>query len=269
MSESDKVWVTGLNGPPTDPGVDRARAPAPSPDKPRRRRFDPLMLLAVVVGVVVGVSVYAIWLQPPARVEPIRYEVVSGDTLWRIASVHGVSVAALKDWNQLASDTIDVGQILLIYPPEADGEVEARSATGRGGTIRGGNIQARPIPQDPGGLHMPQAKPCLTLDESELGELDMVASKGLSYAQTKAAMDAFLPTLGRCFGDEAVDGSVTYELTVGCSGRVAEVRVINSSGLPDAILGCARDTLRYAEFPAHDMPDGFTFAYPMTFQFGQ
>jgi hypothetical protein len=28
---------------------------------------------------------------------------------------------------------------------------------------------------------------------------------------------------------------------------------------------CVTDTLRFAEFPAHDLPDGFSFDYPLTY----
>ncbi|MFC0234316.1 LysM peptidoglycan-binding domain-containing protein [Vagococcus entomophilus] len=42
------------------------------------------------------------------------YTVVSGDTLYRIASKNGVSVANIKSWNSLTSDTIYVGQKLAI-----------------------------------------------------------------------------------------------------------------------------------------------------------
>ena len=40
------------------------------------------------------------------------YTVVSGDSLWAIANKNGVSVANLKAWNNLTSDTIFVGQTL-------------------------------------------------------------------------------------------------------------------------------------------------------------
>lgn len=42
------------------------------------------------------------------------YTVKSGDTLYRIARQHGVSVANLKKWNNLKSDTIYIGQKLSI-----------------------------------------------------------------------------------------------------------------------------------------------------------
>ncbi|WP_192988537.1 LysM peptidoglycan-binding domain-containing protein, partial [Carnobacterium mobile] len=42
------------------------------------------------------------------------YTVKSGDTLWGIADSKGVSVANLKSWNNLQTDTIYVGQSLKI-----------------------------------------------------------------------------------------------------------------------------------------------------------
>ena len=45
----------------------------------------------------------------------ITYTVKSGDALGKIAATHGVSVAKLKEWNNLKSDNIIVGQKLTIY----------------------------------------------------------------------------------------------------------------------------------------------------------
>ena len=45
----------------------------------------------------------------------ITYTVKSGDALGKIAASHGVSVAKLKEWNNLKSDNIIVGQKLTIY----------------------------------------------------------------------------------------------------------------------------------------------------------
>ena len=45
----------------------------------------------------------------------IDYKVVSGDTLWSIATRAGVTVEKLKQWNNLESATIQVGQILKLY----------------------------------------------------------------------------------------------------------------------------------------------------------
>ena len=42
------------------------------------------------------------------------YTVKSGDSLWKIASIYGVSVNALKQANGLTSDLLSIGQILVI-----------------------------------------------------------------------------------------------------------------------------------------------------------
>jgi spore germination protein len=53
--------------------------------------------------------------------EPIYHVVKSGDTLWLISLAYGVSVTEIKELNNLTSDMIFVGQVLLII---AGNEVE-------------------------------------------------------------------------------------------------------------------------------------------------
>ena len=53
------------------------------------------------------------------------YRVVSGDSLSKIANQYDVTVAAIKATNGLSSDTILIGQELLI---PVDGTVEIQSA---------------------------------------------------------------------------------------------------------------------------------------------
>jgi membrane-bound lytic murein transglycosylase D len=45
------------------------------------------------------------------------YQVVSGDVLGSIAIRHGVSIQNLKSWNNLSSNTIRVGQRLIVWVP--------------------------------------------------------------------------------------------------------------------------------------------------------
>lgn len=42
------------------------------------------------------------------------YTVVAGDTLYSIAKKFGITVVDLKNWNNLTSDTISIGQILIV-----------------------------------------------------------------------------------------------------------------------------------------------------------
>ena len=46
---------------------------------------------------------------------PVSYKVKSGDTLWRIANKHNVTVANLKKWNNLKSNSLSPGKRLTIY----------------------------------------------------------------------------------------------------------------------------------------------------------
>ena len=46
----------------------------------------------------------------------VRYRVKSGDSLWEIARSHGVSVAEVRSWNGLTTDTLRPGQRLVLYP---------------------------------------------------------------------------------------------------------------------------------------------------------
>ena len=43
-----------------------------------------------------------------------NYQVKSGDTLWGIATAHNLSIVNLKTLNNLKSDTITIGQILIV-----------------------------------------------------------------------------------------------------------------------------------------------------------
>ncbi|MFC7094341.1 M23 family metallopeptidase [Jeongeupia naejangsanensis] len=45
------------------------------------------------------------------------YRVAQGDTLWRIASKSGRSVAEIKRWNKLDNNDIQTGQLLRVTPP--------------------------------------------------------------------------------------------------------------------------------------------------------
>jgi membrane-bound lytic murein transglycosylase D len=62
---------------------------------------------------VVGVSTPAT--EPAPRPVPVTYRVKRGDTLSSIARLYRTSVASLKSWNRLQSNSIQVGQRLTIF----------------------------------------------------------------------------------------------------------------------------------------------------------
>ena len=47
------------------------------------------------------------------------HTVVKGDTLWKIGQTYGVTVSKLKEWNNLKSDKISVGQVLKVKETDA------------------------------------------------------------------------------------------------------------------------------------------------------
>jgi murein DD-endopeptidase MepM/ murein hydrolase activator NlpD len=206
--------------------------------------------------------------------EPPTHTVVRGDTLSRIAKDQGCTVDELRQWNGISGDLIEVGQVLIVGAPgtEAPPEPEAKPKSGRRSRA------ARPAkttlkPEASAGsaapsLNMPPAKPCLAgpsvADEDGM-EAGFAASRGLDGGEVRAALRAFEPNLLRCLTPgESAAGTMELELRVGCDGRVAAVDLVDDDGLPDPLVSCARETLRYVPFPAHDMPDGFTFGYPLT-----
>lgn len=59
---------------------------------------------------------------------PETYTVKSGDVLGSIARQFGVSVSQLKDWNNLQSDRINIGQKLVVYTPSNARSSSVRNA---------------------------------------------------------------------------------------------------------------------------------------------
>jgi peptidoglycan/xylan/chitin deacetylase (PgdA/CDA1 family) len=84
--------------------------------------------------------------------EMIEYKVVNGDTLWSISMRAGVTVEKIKNWNNLSSEVIYVGQILKLYgknveppPPSDPPKQEAPPSTAASVIISHGNLHKKEI----------------------------------------------------------------------------------------------------------------------------
>ncbi len=77
----------------------------------------------------------------------LAYKVKSGDALGKIATKHGVSISQLRNWNNLNSNLIKVGQILIIHTGQEQSTVtspalalnEATSPTSKTYTVQPGD----------------------------------------------------------------------------------------------------------------------------------
>lgn len=152
------------------------------------------------------------------------------------------------------------------------------SALSTGGTIetigapeRAFQVAAGPsipdAPITPPRLSRPAAKRCLSGPSDVSGDAGMAASEGLSIAQINAAMGRISQQAVRCF-PAGTSGSYTVlaDVVAGCNGRVSSVGV-TAPGVPAPVVGCLEQTLGYAAFPAHALPDGMAFQSPLKFTF--
>ncbi|MGB6154063.1 MAG: LysM peptidoglycan-binding domain-containing protein [Pricia sp.] len=69
-----------------------------------------------------------------AEQERIRYKVRSGDYLGRIAERYGVGVSQVKQWNDLRSNNLRIGQRLTIYPKRMPGAAAGNAAASTSST---------------------------------------------------------------------------------------------------------------------------------------
>ena len=60
--------------------------------------------------------------------EKIRYRVKSGDYLGRIADRYGVDISQIKSWNGMRSNSVKVGQNLIIYPKKDTQDIASNVA---------------------------------------------------------------------------------------------------------------------------------------------
>ncbi len=61
------------------------------------------------------------------QADKVRYRVKSGDYLGRIAERYGVSLSQIKNWNGMRSNTVKVGQNLIIYPKKSAQDIASNT----------------------------------------------------------------------------------------------------------------------------------------------
>jgi hypothetical protein len=111
-------------------------------------------------------------------------------------------------------------------------------------------------------LSKPARKACLSQVSDVSGDHAYAMAQGLSATSVSRVTSAFLKNTLSCVPGEG--GSMQAEIVVGCDGRVSHVGVLESD-LSSESTSCVAQTLAYMGFPAHDMPDGFTFVLPLSY----
>lgn len=125
-------------------------------------------------------------------------------------------------------------------------------------------------PAEEQALVMPAAKACIdgAAWAALADDTGFYAPEGLSEEDIGSALGPFLPSLGRCVPPgRALSAQLTVHIEAACSGRVTQVSTVEDGGLPPSVVGCLERTLRYAELPAHDAPEGFGFDYRLRLMF--
>ena len=109
---------------------------------------------------------------------------------------------------------------------------------------------------------MPKPKACMVLKDAQLSDQQMMASRGLSENQIKGSIEQFFPQLEDCLVGLQQSGSLRLEFTVGCDGLVDKVEALDS-GIDKTTESCLIERFMLTAFPAHGLPDGEVFEYPL------
>ena len=112
-------------------------------------------------------------------------------------------------------------------------------------------------------LPTPRPEPCVPFDP-DVGEGEIAAPAGLSYAEVKLALNDVIQTALYCGRPEGRDAvHLTFDLTVGCDGVVSEIETVDDDHAPADYVQCVSDVISKADFPAHDKEDGMLVTYPV------
>ena len=114
-------------------------------------------------------------------------------------------------------------------------------------------------------LPAPRPEPCIPFDlEADVEEGEMLTPTGLSYEQVTLALSSVIQTALYCQQPSGFDKlHLTFELLVGCDGRVAQLEATEDDGAPADYIACVSAVIAKADLPAHDVADGFPITYPV------
>lgn len=109
----------------------------------------------------------------------------------------------------------------------------------------------------------PKAEKCIPFNPDP-AEGEMVTQEGLGYEQVRTALNGVIQYALKC-GQPAgfKELHLTFELLVGCNGLVSSITASDDDGAPAAYVACVSAVIKKADFPAHDMADGFPVTYPV------
>lgn len=127
----------------------------------------------------------------PAGTEPIRHQVVRGETAYSIARLYQVSVRSLADWNGLGPElSVKEGQYLIIpvggTSTEPSGTEQITTAPGEGSLTPVPPSASTPLPEEkPEPALLTQEQPESTLAASRTSRLAMPVDGGIVRAYEK------------------------------------------------------------------------------------
>ncbi|MCA9568943.1 MAG: LysM peptidoglycan-binding domain-containing protein [Myxococcales bacterium] len=180
--------------------------------------------------------------------QPKLYPLEDGDTRASVARKWGVTEEELEAWNP-GFEELEPGTVVLLHVPAGTEPLAPEPVSSAG-------KKASPRPRSNSRTR------CKTIT----GAGDMVAAKGLSQSQIKGALRRRMSRMNRCL-PSGLHGEyeMIVEVTVACDGRVTNTYTISAGALSATTARCVENVFRYTRFPAHDMPDGMSFQYPLTF----
>lgn len=200
--------------------------------------------------------------------ETPTHTVVQGDTLSKLAQSYNCSVNELRSWNNIDGDLIEVGQVLIVGTEKA---APSKNKAKRSSKSTGPRLPHRvinvadiksPRKRDNPRPMKPKPKACLILKDAQLSDQQMIGSRGLSENQIKGSIEQFFPQLEDCLMALQQSGSLRLEFTIGCDGLVDKVEALESN-IDAGSEKCITERFLYTSFPAHGLPKGEVFEYPL------